>query len=80
MAAPSKLKTYEYDLNNAVSADATQLVGTDNATNDRKQLMFDIVASMINGGTWTVPWTVEGSSNISASGMDAVNRWSTTGS
>lgn len=77
MPLPTLSKTYEFDINNAVSADGTQAHGFTDATNDRKELLLGIKNSLISGGTFTVPWTVRASSNASAAGHDNVDRWST---
>lgn len=77
MSLPSLEKTYEFSINNAVAGDATQVNGSSDATNDRKSLMLGIVNAFLDGGTFTVPWVVRGSSDASVSGIDAVNRWAT---
>lgn len=77
MTEPALSKTYEFDINNAVAADATQANGSSDATNDRKELMLGIKNAFINGGIFTTPWVVRGSSNAVTAGHDAVDRWST---
>lgn len=73
-AAP--IKTYEFTVNQFVAGDGTQTGGAVDATNDRKGLLLGIVDALIDGGTFTTPWVVQGSSNGTAAGMDGVNRWS----
>jgi hypothetical protein len=69
MGLPAKQKTYEYDLNNNIVGDATQPNGAQDGTLDRINLLLALVLSMTNGGTWTVPWTVQGTSDASTSGF-----------
>jgi len=77
MALPALIKTYEFDLNNAIAGDSTQVGGIIDGTNDRKSLLLGIKNALIDGATFTVPWTVVGSSNASAAGLDGVDRWNT---
>lgn len=66
MAAPSLLKTWQIEGDNLVAA-------VDGYA-ERKTTLLGIVNKLI--GFASNPWTVIGSNNASASGMDAVNRWS----
>jgi len=67
MAAPTKEKTWEYDLNNTTFADGT-FVG--NAFESTSRRLFLIKEILINNGstTFTVPWTVTSSSDSSTAG------------
>lgn len=73
MPLPTLVKTYEFDINNIVPGvgSGAQYDGTP----ERKQMLYEIVTAMINGGTFTVPWTVVGSSDSVNSSMDGTNRW-----
>jgi hypothetical protein len=66
MPAPAKEKTWQYSNNNGLFFGAT-LIDT------LRLVMFQIKTSLT--GFASNPWTVSGSSNSSASGMDAVDRW-----
>lgn len=74
MALPTVTKTYQFDLNNVVPG-----VGggpfTD-GTPERKQLLYEIVTSMLNGGTFTAPWAHLASSDSTAvSVVPGTNLW-----
>ncbi len=66
MALPTPVKTWQVDPNNAVT-----YITSASATAQR--LMLGIKNALIGFGT--LPWTVSGSSNSVAAGMDAVDRW-----
>lgn len=66
MALPTKAKTWQYNVNQAVA-----LQGSIIATSQR--LWRTIKNSLV--GFATLPWTVRGSSDSVAAGMDAVDRW-----
>lgn len=68
MSLPTKIKTWTYDPNRVVTAQATDAAMG-------KQFGLDLINRLLALG---VPPTVVGSSNASAAGMDAVNRISTT--
>ena len=67
MVAPTKEKTWEYDLNNLTLADSTT-VG--NAYESAARRLFLIKEILTNGGstTFTTPWTVVSSSDSSTAG------------
>lgn len=69
MALPTKDKTWQYSVNNTKGASGTVLA-------DTQQTVLQIKTSLI--GFSTLPWTVSGSSNSSASSMDGTDRWSTS--
>ncbi len=66
MAAPLQTKTWQFSNNNGIFFGAS-------ATITHQQVLFQIKLSLVSFGT--LPWTVSGSSNSVASGMDAVDRW-----
>jgi hypothetical protein len=66
--APTNDKTYQYNYNNRV-------VDTGVAIDDNRTMLLGIKNALI--GFATLPWTVSGSSNSVASGMDATDRWAT---
>lgn len=73
MALPTVTKTYQFDLNNVVPGVGG--AGTD-GTPERKQLLYEIVTSMLNGGTFTAPWTHLASSDSTAvSVVPGTNLW-----
>jgi hypothetical protein len=78
MPLPTLDKTYEFDLNNQVLGVGSG--GQTDGTPERKELLFNIVASLIGGGPWTVPWTVVASSDSVTSGFDGpgTNRWASS--
>ncbi len=67
MSLPSKVKTWQYSNNNAQGNTGTLL-------GDARATMRQLKNSLITFGT--LPWTVRGSSNSVASGMDLTDRWS----
>lgn len=67
MSAPALLKTWQIEGDNLVPLSDTYT--------ERKTLLLGIVNKLI--GFASNPMTVIGSNNTTASGMDAVNRWST---
>lgn len=68
MAAPALQKTWEFKVNQDLNTLGSYLT-------DRQRLLRTIKDSLIDGVTFTTPWTVQGSSNGVAAGMDAVDRW-----
>lgn len=68
MALPTLVKTWQYSVNNVQTIGATVEESVD-------KLLLQIKNSLI--GFASSPWTVVGSSNGTAAGMDAVDRWST---
>jgi hypothetical protein len=67
MPAPAKLKVWQFNVNSA------QYGAT--LAETMKAVMFKIKSSLI--GFSTLPWSVVGSSNSSASSMDGTDRWVT---
>ena len=67
MALPSVTKTYQYNVSNTIAAAVTD-------TENYQRVLLGIKNALI--GFATLPWTVVGSSNSVAAGMDAVDRWS----
>jgi hypothetical protein len=75
MAVPSKLKTWEFSLNNQIAPNAS--VGASGTGSvDRRELMFTLKSRMINSGIFTVPWVVQSSSNGSVA--DASDNWASS--
>ena len=69
---PEILKTWEWDPNHIIQADATIVSATQQ---DRQNLMFQIKESLTNGisSNFTVPWTVHQSSDGTTA--DATDNW-----
>lgn len=67
VAAPNK--TWEHDPN--------KVVGVSGELTHKTQ-MWNMVTSMIDGGIFTTPWIVRGSSDSTLGAMDGVNRWGST--
>jgi hypothetical protein len=70
MGLPAKVKTWEFDVNISVPATGTLL-------NTNRDTVFALKNALIDDPSFTLPWTVRGSSDSVASGMDAVDRWDT---
>jgi hypothetical protein len=68
MAAPTLQKTWQFKVNQDLNT-------LSNWITDRQQLLRTIKNSLIDGVTFTTPWTVRGSSNGVTAGMDATDRW-----
>lgn len=83
MALPTKIRTWKYQVNASISGGATQTAAAQN-------LLYAIKQAIVGAGIWTddegvaasapTGWTVAGSSNSSASGMDATDRWTSAAS
>lgn len=68
MTVPTKTKTWQFNVNQTILWQSTQ-------TATIKALLLAIKNGL--KGFSTLPWTVVGSSNSVAAGLDAVDRWST---
>jgi hypothetical protein len=66
MALPALDKTWQYNVNNRITSSG-------NGGNDKKSVLLAIKNAL--KAFASNPWTVAGSSNASAAGMDAVDRW-----
>jgi len=66
MALPTLAKTWQFDVNQTISAQGTAL-------NTGKAIILALKESLI--GFAQNPWTVSGSSNSTVAGMDSVDRW-----
>ena len=71
MTAPALQKTWQFKVN--------QDLNGANWITDRQRLLRTIKNGLIDGGTFTVPWTVSGSSNGATAGMDGNDRWAANG-
>jgi len=67
MALPAVTKTYQYNVNNTIAAGGSILESC-------QKTLLALKNALV--GFATLPWTVVGSCNSVASGMDAVDRWS----
>jgi len=70
MAAPALQKTWQFNVNQDLNTLANWIT-------DRQRLLRTIKNSLI--GFALNPWTVQGSSNGVAAGMDAIDRWAANG-
>lgn len=71
MSLPVLAKTWQYNVNQAFAMQAT-------ITDTSRLIMYAIKTSLT--GWASNPWAVAGSSNGSAAGMDAIDRWTSAGS
>jgi hypothetical protein len=69
MALPTLAKTWQFDINQTITAQGS-------ATATGKAIIFALKESLI--GFAQNPWTVRGSSNSVAAGLDSVDRWAST--
>jgi hypothetical protein len=75
MSLPTLVKTYQFVNASAVSTVNIAIPAAVDASTTCRNVMWRMVTEMISFAS--NPWTVVGSSNSIAAGMDAVNRWVT---
>lgn len=80
MALPTLVKTWQFDVNNQVLADATQEGDNNNAPDDKRTLLFEIKEFLTNAasGAWTVVASAGGNGTGFVAGTpvaDATDNW-----